>query len=283
MAKPQSLFTSLSRSAALRREVSLRGLQFAAEENLPHALSYGTVPSVCYEPVESDASHGNFLPATYRAIQRNPAWMHRLHRGHSQAARVFPHKEQAYRQLDCAVSSDALLMNCFCYPGVWRDGRVAALLGVEAGSVPEFGVRARVPMAGGKADGTEIDMRLGNLLLEAKLSEGNFQLKTRDALKNYSHFREVFDARRLPRAGGSLRGYQLIRNVLAAHDRKASFCLLADGRRPDLIESWYEIIFCIKIFDLRMRCKVLTWQELSEVLPPRLRKFLARKYGIEGR
>ena len=266
----------------MRRELCNRGVEFAAAGNLPHTLSYGEVPSVCYEPVDANWRHGNFLPATYRAIQKNPAWMHRLSRGHSQAARAFPRSDQGYRQLDCAVSSDALLMNCFCFPGVFRDGRVAALLGVEPGSVPEFGVRARVPMAGDKADRTEIDMRLGNLLVESKLTEGDFQVNSRVVVQSYRDFKEVFDARRLPRAGDCYRGYQLIRNVLAAHDLNASICVLADGRRCDLIESWYEIIFCIKIFDLRMRCKVLTWQELSTVLPKPLQKFLAQKYGIGG-
>jgi len=32
--------------------------------------------------------------------------------------------------------------------------------------------------------------------------------------------------------------------------------------------------------DLKTRCKVLTWQELSEVLPPDLQEFLDLKYGI---
>ena len=264
----------------MRRELTSRGVEFAAAGNLPHVLSHGQVPSVCYEPVEGNAGHGNFLPATYRAIQKNPAWMHRLSRGHSQAARVFPKSDRGYRQLDSAVSSDALLMNCFCFPGVLRDGRVEALLGVEPGSIPEFGVRARVPLAGGKADQTEIDMQLGNLLVESKLTEGDFQGKSTEVMRSYRDFKEVFDARRLPRAGGSYRGYQLIRNVLAAHHLNASICVFADGRRPDLMESWYEIIFCIKIFDLRMRCKILTWQELSTTLPKPLQKFLATKYGI---
>jgi hypothetical protein len=32
--------------------------------------------------------------------------------------------------------------------------------------------------------------------------------------------------------------------------------------------------------DLRLRCKVLTWQELSATLPAGLREFLDIKYGI---
>ena len=36
----------------------------------------------------------------------------------------------------------------------------------------------------------------------------------------------------------------------------------------------------VRIADLRTRCKVLTWQELAEVLPPEVRRFLDKKYGI---
>ena len=37
---------------------------------------------------------------------------------------------------------------------------------------------------------------------------------------------------------------------------------------------------CIRIVNLRLRCKVLTWQELAEVLPGNLQRFLQEKYGI---
>src|SRR6185369_1806111 len=36
-------------------------------------------------------------------------------------------------------------------------------------------------------------------------------------------------------------GYQLIRNVLAAFASDASFCVLSDGRRPDLIDTWHAV------------------------------------------
>jgi hypothetical protein len=56
--------------------------------------------------------------------------------------------------------------------------------------------------------------------------------------------------------------------------------VLLDARRPDLIGAWFDIMKCVRIADLRTRCKVLTWQELAEVLPPELRRFLDQKYGI---
>jgi hypothetical protein len=55
---------------------------------------------------------------------------------------------------------------------------------------------------------------------------------------------------------------------------------MMDDRRPDLREAWYAIMRCVQVHDLRLRCKVLTWQELAESLPTNLQKFLDEKYGI---
>jgi hypothetical protein len=56
--------------------------------------------------------------------------------------------------------------------------------------------------------------------------------------------------------------------------------VLLDARRPDLREQWYAVMSCVRSMDLRTRCKVLTWQELAQALPVRLRNFLGLKYGI---
>ena len=90
----------------------------------------------------------------------------------------------------------------------------------------------------------------------------------------------MFARRELPRRNGKYEGYQLIRNVLAAQAEGASFCLLADARRPDLREQWFAVMRCVRDAELRTRCKMLTWQELAEVLPERLQDFLGEKYGI---
>ena len=74
--------------------------------------------------------------------------------------------------------------------------------------------------------------------------------------------------------------YQLIRNVLAAHATDSSFCVIHDERRPDLREAWFEVMAAVKSAELRVRLKVLTWQELAALLPGALQEFLDRKYGI---
>jgi hypothetical protein len=74
--------------------------------------------------------------------------------------------------------------------------------------------------------------------------------------------------------------YQLIRGALAAYASECSFCVLHDERRPDLREQWFSVIAAVKSAALRVRLKILTWQELSEFLTPPLRQFLDLKYGI---
>ena len=74
--------------------------------------------------------------------------------------------------------------------------------------------------------------------------------------------------------------YQLIRNVLAAYATDSSFCVIHDERRPDLREEWFQIMAAVKTATLRVRLKVLTWQELAAMLPEALQEFLDVKYGI---
>ena len=266
----------------LRRELSERAQHYAREHGLPHCLSYGGSPAVCFERY-ADSRHGNFLPSTYKAILNNPNWRRRLQKVHSQGRKSMPRYDGGLRrELDTCTSSDALLMNVFCCPSVFRDGRVRSMLDVKPVATPNFGFRARVPLVTGKVDRTEVDMRLGDLLVEAKLTENDFQKAPKAAVHAYRDFSEVFDCADLPQTGDGYRSYQLIRNVLAAHASGCAFCVLIDARRPELIESWYAVIKCVRPVDLRIRCKALTWQELAKALPPSLREFLREKYGIEA-
>ncbi len=154
------------------------------------------------------------------------------------------------------------------------------MLGTGAADVAEFGFRPRVPLTSGFVERTEVDMKLGSVLFEAKLTESAFQTQTAAIVERYRDLKEVFEWRKLPRRSGEYVSYQLLRNVLAAYALNLSFCLLLDTRRPDLIEAWYAILSCIRSADLKTRCKILTWQELSTALPSRLQCFLDLKYGI---
>ena len=155
------------------------------------------------------------------------------------------------------------------------------MLGTESGDQPEFGFKPRIPLTSGFVERTEIDMKLGTVLFEAKLTEPDFQSQKAAIVEGYRDLKEVFECRKLPRIGRDYVSYQLLRNVLAAYALNLSFCVLLDARRPDLREQWYTVMSCVLPMDLRTRCKILTWQDVAKVLPTMLRGFLAEKYGIE--
>jgi hypothetical protein len=266
--------------SALRQELIDRNTSYASLNRLPHVTSYGDLPVVVYQQSECGRHHGNFIAASYRAILRRPQWRKRLQKVHSQGRRSLPATDGSGRELDSSLSSDALLMNIFCYPGVTRRIEVCRILGLSPGTLPEFGFMPRVPLLSEATERTEIDMKLGNMLFEAKLTEADFQIQRADLVERYRDLRNIFESRQLPKVGEKHLSYQLIRNVLAAHALDLDFCTLLDARRPDLIQDWYHIVRCIRSGTLRARCKVLTWQELSPCLPTALQKFLSKKYGI---
>jgi hypothetical protein len=262
---------------ALRRELSLRNT--ARANGWTAEMSYSTVPNIVYGETEA-RQHGNFLPASYRRILQQAAWQTRLRKVYT-GSRFLPRKADRTRyELECANSSDALLMNIFCYPGVLRRRALCSLLGIDSGLWPAFGVRAELPLKNGRSDRSEMDLKLGTLLVEAKLTESDFQSARFDLVHRYRDFETVFDVARLPTSKGRFRSCQLIRGALAAHARAASFAIFCDQRRQDLIEDCFATISAVASVELRCRMSVVTWQELAATLPLKVRTFLAEKYGI---
>src|SRR3989475_3803758 len=157
-----------SYASLLRDELSARNASYAALHQLPHVTSYGETPVVVYQPLPCGTQHGNFIAASYRALQRRPQWKRRFEKVHSQAGRAFQKGDCVSKELDSSMSSDALLMNIFCYPGVTKRRELCLMLGIEIGDVPEFGFKPRIPLTSGFVERTEIDMKLGPVLFEAK-------------------------------------------------------------------------------------------------------------------
>jgi hypothetical protein len=320
-------------ASQLRQELAVRNRRWA--QGRKHVESYGNPPVIVYAPehptdevgtAPNNGRHGNFFDASYAAIAARPEWMRRFDKIHAQG-RSLPRAESGrrWRELDSSMSSDALLMNVFCAPGA---PAVRQALGVDSGVEPVFGWKARVPLANGRFDRTEVDMRWSGLLVEAKLTEGDFQTRAAGIVEGYRDFGAVFEKERLPRVElrtarrrtavefaeeftqewenaaadeqvarkfqqgivarareaesveAGYASYQLIRNVLAAYAEGCSFCVLHDERRPDLREAWFEVMAAVKNAEMRVRCKVLTWQELAGLLPEELQEFLDWKYGI---
>jgi hypothetical protein len=267
----------------LRQELIARNRSYAALKLLPHVTSYGEVPVVVYQASPCGKKHGNFISASYRALTRRPEWGKRLAKVHSSADRALPKSDRVWKELDSSMSSDALLMNIFCYPGVTKRKELSAILGTGIGDLPEFGFKPRIPLTSGAIERTEIDMKLSSALFEAKLTEADFQRQRAGIVEGYRDLAQVFEVGDLPRRGQMYVSYQLLRNVLAAYTLDLSFCLLLDARRPDLSEDWYQILRCIRITELRNACRVLTWQELACCLPSALQEFLNVKFGIVPR
>ncbi len=183
-------------ASLLRSEIAERNREYA--RGRAHVESYGGDPVVVYEP-ETDC-HGNFYDAAYAAILSRPDWAKRFAKVHTGGRRL-PKPEdprRKRRELDSCMSSDALLMNVFCTPGVAGEPAVRRMLGVDGDVAPVFGWKARVPLVSGLFDRTEVDMRWGDLLVEAKLTEGDFQTRTSAIVEAYRDFDAVFDRELLP-------------------------------------------------------------------------------------
>ncbi len=191
-------------AAELRSELMERSRAWA--KGRLHVESYGTPPVTVFAPEHGDAGapepprHGNFLDAAYIAIAARPEWMRRFDKIHAQG-RALPKAESGrrWRELDSSMSSDALLMNCFAGFGEAESTRFKDVLSVGGDSLPDFGWKARVPLASGRVDRTEVDMRWGNLLVEAKLTESDFQNRSAKIVEGYRDFDAVFDRELLPR------------------------------------------------------------------------------------
>lgn len=176
----------------LRREIAARNREYA--RGRAHVESYGADPVVVYAP--DGNRHGNFYDAAYAAIMERPEWAKRFAKIHTHG-RSLPKPEDSkrkWRELDSCMSSDALLMNVFCTAPAVR-----LALGVSGDDEPVFGWKARVPLASGLFDRTEVDMRWGDLLVEAKLTEGDFQTRAAKIVEGYRDFDAVFDRELLPR------------------------------------------------------------------------------------
>ena len=267
-------------ASALRRELSERNVRWALDHDCAHEVSLGAVPAVLYREDEQ-GRHGNFLDVTYRRIQQNPAWKRRLQKVHTTAKRALLSRDSDRRELDSSNSSDALLMNVFCHPDTLETPCVCRLLGIDAHSEAVFGYRPGVPLASERRDCTEVDLRLGNLLVEAKLTEYDFQTAPLRLIERYRDISNVFDVDRLDVGDRLVQSYQLIRGVLAAHSAPGQrFCVICDARRPDLIDAWHRVMMAVKLYELRCRLQLLTWQELTAALPVSSRAFLEEKFGI---
>ena len=276
----RSIHRSGCRSRVLRQELSVRNIAWAQVRNCPHEVSLGSVPSVIYR--EDDLGlHGNFIDASYRAIKGEPQWARRLGKVHTSARRVLLSRDTTRCELDSCNSSDALLMNIFCHPSTAQTDEVRALLALDSNTPAVFGFRPGIALKSNRRDTTEIDLKLGSLFIEAKLTEADFRMAPLRLVERYRDFESIFDRHLLDMEGGTVRSYQLIRGILAvAAEDEGRFCVLCDARRSDLIDAWHRVMTAVMPYELRCRLQLLTWQELAAPLAADVQVFLHDKFGI---
>jgi len=213
----------------------------------------------------------NFSSASSQAIEQREEWRDRLNKGHTQVPGAL--------EMQSSNSSDALLMNIFCYPKILKWKGVRDLLGVDENS-PHFGVSPLVEKDGTRKESTEIDMEIGDLFVEAKLTEADFVSKDIAKVSKYTHLATYFHIEQLPSDGKKFTTYQIIRNLLAAIQHGKRHALFCDERRPDLVRSYFETVCCLKKAEHRSQCQVIFWQEIARRCGRDLADFLRQKYGI---
>jgi len=267
---------------SLKKSLAVHAWQYAVESGLErHAyLSDGGTLLLSEYDDYGEKRHANFLHASYEEIRKNPTWLARLETPHPRTETFESGCHPNPKELDSVNSSDALLMNIFCYPGTTERESLLDLLGVTDAGSPHFGWPGKVPLHTGE-DATKIDVLLGDTYFEAKLTEKDFTSATEDKWGDYRDLPLVFDIQPLLDDNQVLSGYQLVRNILAAHAHGKRFVLLVDERRPDLLRAYWRVMTCVKLPEVRARCGFVIWQEIAKVSHIELLAYLSRKYGIE--
>lgn len=264
-------------SGHLKAELRERAARWV---DMSRAVSYNShgLPGTVLFPAQSD-SHGNFFGEAWSAIAASSSWSGRLGKAHSQSRHLPQEHRAEAKELDSSNSSDALLMNCFCYPGAAV--RLAAAIGASpVGARPEFGVSGYVRLTGGAQDTTELDMVLGDTIVEAKLTERDFTARPKHRVLRYADLTTVFDVDLLPGDVDSFSGYKLIRNVLAAAQHERRLVVLIDLRRPALLHEWWAVHSAIRSGEMRVQCQLRFWQEIAKAAEPAHQKLLEVKYGL---
>ena len=156
------------------------------------------------------ASTAIFSIQPMRPSWHRPDWMRRFDKVHAQAARSLPKPQsdtaRRWRELDSSMSSDALLMNVFCTPGVAESpagpGHARRRRGCSANLW-----RRPISVEGSRsACQRPLRPHRGRSALRLAARRGKVDRSRtsnrapRQSSKSYRDFDEVFDRDRLPRA-----------------------------------------------------------------------------------
>lgn len=235
-----------------------------------NAISLGKKGDIYKSAFVFEDIEDNFHPKSFYNIKKHEHWNLRLKKFHS-----YFNKEVS--ELQSSNSSDALLMNIFCHPNIKSWKGIRDLLNIEKDQEIIFGWKG-IDFENETRYKTEIDMKIGNCIFEAKLTESDFTKKDLSIVLKYKHIHDVFDIDKLIVDKDKVKNYQLIRNVLAAHKCNCTFKVILDERRIGLIRELFETVAAVKDNDLRSRIGFVTWQEIGSSCGEDLKNYLKKKY-----
>ena len=209
----------------------------------------------------------SFHPDTFANISKNNDFKKRLDKPHSNVPNC--------KEMQSSNSSDALLMNFFAHPKIKEWKSLRDLVSINQSDNIEFGWN---PTFSNETNHkTEIDMKIGDSIFEAKLTEKDFTEKELRVVLAYSNIENIIDLRGLTN-NSVVSNYQLIRNLLTVDKYGCKFNLLIDETRIDLIREFYKVKCAIKNSYLSDNFNFITWQEISNCVGLDLKNFITEKY-----
>lgn len=256
-------------SSELKKSIKTATIEYIKRKNIAETDYLVRGSAIIFK--SSEGKNLNFHPKSFSNIleEKSGDWANRLKKKHT-------HFKDETKEMESSNSSDALLMNIFCHPSFSKWNGPRKYLGFED-AVPEFGW---IPKIEESAPYTEVDMKLGSTIYEAKLTESDFTEKEmQKVLERYHGIEEIFDLDQL-KVGSKIKHYQLLRNIYAANKRNLNFVVLLDSRRIDLLQALFETMKAIKNPKLRYRIGFITWQEISRLVGKDVKEFLKLKYSI---
>lgn len=209
----------------------------------------------------------SFHPDTFANICENSEYKKRLDKIHSNVP--------DYKEMQSSNSSDALLMNFFAHPKIKEWKSLRDLISINESDNIEFGWDPEFENE--KNRKSEIDMRIGDSIFEAKLTESDFTQKKIQVVLTYSDVESTIDLQSLTN-DNIVSNYQLIRNLLAAKKYNYKFNVLIDETRTDLIREFYKMKNAIKIKSLADNFNFFTWQEIADCVGADLKNYIIKKY-----
>ncbi len=263
-------------SKQLRHALTEAAKKYADNNNFKYNIGLAKKPE---SALIFNQTELNFNKDSWSVIWNNTDYHYRTKKAHSSFDKTNPVYE-----MQSSNSSDALLMNIFCYPKINEWKGVKQLLKVNDLSQMKFGYEPGIALKDSNVDRTEVDLFIQDeetkIFCESKLTETDFVFEPLPKFERYTYFDTIFESKYLPVFNGETGNYQLVRNILAAYEFNAKFYLFIDARRPDLAKSFYQTIRCIKDIHLRQRCEIYYWQDIAAFCGIELQEFLKCKYGI---